>query len=133
MNEVSKLNIKLIHEDSRGQIFAIENNGKEIASIETYTKDAPRGGHFHPFPEDKIVFTGSINYHLLDPKTKKEAIALLKTGDRIVVPPNHPHMFVGVDEHSAFFVIKTPDSENYKATYYAPYRKKIDEFLKSKN
>ncbi|MBS3052362.1 MAG: WxcM-like domain-containing protein [Candidatus Aenigmarchaeota archaeon] len=131
MNENTKLKIELVHEDARGQIFTIEENGKEISSIEGYKKGAPRGGHFHPYPEEKKILSGSIKCYVLNPKTKKEKIVILKNGDRIVIPPNFPHLFLGVSKNSVFLSIINSDSKKYKATDYEPYRKKVDKFLKN--
>lgn len=111
-----------IFKDSRGRIVRLPRGVNVIVSREaTY-----RSGDFHPNTQYDYILSGAVSVKTIDKKRKTECMNMYVEGDLIAIPKNTPHLF--------FFCIDTTMIEwwsgKFKAKYYKPYRKQVEESIK---
>ena len=85
------MEFKKVHEDERGQIYAIGGmltGDREIALLVT-KRGYARGGCIHRRnPEFFIVLSGQVSYHIAH-----ENEQIVGVGEAIEIPPGMPHYF----------------------------------------
>jgi len=57
------MNLKLVHQDKRGEIYILEEKGREVATILTTKKGFARGGCVHKENEWMDTIKGEVDYY----------------------------------------------------------------------
>lgn len=122
------MDLKRIHGDFRGSIFALENlesaDLKEIVILNTNAGYA-RGGCIHLKSEEHlVVIKGRILYHYIFPNEMLERIKPLKDGEGITIPANTAHYYVS-DTDS--IVMEWGPSVDDKCNRHKEMRRMVDE------
>ena len=119
---IMMINIRKIAQDSRGKIFAMEDEGKQFANIITIKEGMSRGGHFHDVAEVINVLDGKIAFSQINPNGKgKETVDTFSAGEQIVIEPGMAHM-ITAKEDSLILENRGP----CKTEAYAPYRNVVE-------
>lgn len=111
-----------VFKDSRGEIRRYEMNGVKFNAL--YTKAGVlRSGDYHPVKQYDLILKGEFAITLR--KNNQDIVIKKSANDFIVIPPNVPHLFKSLTDT---VMIEWWDNE-FKASYYKPYRKLIEEQL----
>ncbi len=111
--------IKLVHKDNRGEIYIIKLRDGIQFNMLTTKKGCGRGGDLHPHRQFDLVLEGEFEVWLKKTKIEKK---VFKKYDYIVIPPKIPHLFIAKKDT---VMLEWWDKE-FKATYYKPFRKIIE-------
>lgn len=107
------LEMKKIHEDNRGEMYAIPITEEKDILIYTTNKGYARGGGYHTGDDENfIVIKGTVNFLI------GERWATFREGSSGVVPKNYPHMMIA-EEYSIMMEwgAKRTDKDHYDASY----------------
>lgn len=113
--------------DIRGTILFCSYGSSSINFVET-KKGFSRGGHYHKFKSDHILFRGKIEFRELNLDTNMEQIRILSAPYTISVEPNIAHLLTALED--ALF-LECFDTD-YSAIDYQPYRKIVNEKINQK-
>lgn len=117
--------IKQLQKDARGEVYKITFGEREFMFVTTY-KGASRGGHSHKLDIRPIFVSGSFKYRYIE--NGKELEKIVKAGDVIDVEPGTVHMLTALED-SVFVEEMLKDQQT---TNYPPWRKIVEDFLKSR-
>lgn len=121
------LEIRKVHEDSRGEIFEVLLDKKQTGLIVSTKKGKARGGHYHPRTQEMYVVKGRFEYITMQKGRKEtEKRRIIKEGAFISVPPNEIHMMIAKTDCVFFESMRG----GYEAKNYPPYRKIVEEKMK---
>lgn len=117
------ITIKKIHEDKRGEIWAFYIGGVEYTLLIT-SEGYARGGCIHNIVEHGVVLEGKVEYFIKPlEKGMRRGHWILNKGDRITVPPEHPHYFIAL-KPSIFLEWGAPSEQ--KRRKHPKWRKIVD-------
>lgn len=121
------LELELVSKDARGEIYVLKNKrGEEVANLDGFNAGAPRGGHYHSYPEIKTVVHGRLNYLRVDPRKIDSEIKTVVVKDDIIdIEPMIAHLFIALEDSLLFGT----RGGRYETTNYQPYRKVVEDFL----
>ena len=109
-NENSVIKIKPVHEDERGKIIDIIDDGDFVhAGIVTFKKGAVRGNHYHKQTEQvNYILKGKIRYLSKDLTKKGSKIVenIMVPGDMIIDPPFQWHEQEAIEDSEMLFFTK---------------------------
>ena len=115
--------ITKVHEDSRGEMYAIALGDRELILLHSKAGSV-RGGHSHDVPETVVVLTGKLQYHKLS-ETGIEVIAVLHEGDCSENAAGVVHMGEFPEDSWILEWKICPDKRAWKNTDYAPCRERV--------
>jgi len=117
---MEKIEVKKIHEDSRGKIYSIKLNTQELI-LWTLKKDYIRGGNFHKSIQHDIIISGDVlvTYREKDKDIKK----VYTEGEYIKFDPQTPHMFMALTDD--VIVLEWLEG-TFEKKYFDLYRKLIE-------
>mgnify|MGYP001602327713 FL=1 len=116
--------ITKVHEDSRGELYAINLPGDRELMLLHSKAGSVRGGHSHDVPERVMVLTGKLQYHKLSP-TGIEVIAVLQEGEYSYNAAGEIHMGEFPEDSWILEWKICPDKHSWKNTDYAPWRERV--------
>ena len=125
-NNMKKLTYEKKIEDRRGKILFLSYGNNKINLIEI-RKSFARGGHFHKSTTSHFLIKGKIELHEENINTKQEKISIIEAPFILVVPSNHAHLLIALED-SLFF----ESFGEYEATNFPKYRNIIDKKLNQK-
>lgn len=82
--------VRLVHEDSRGEMYVIPIDGQELMLIHSKA-GSMRGGHSHEIPEAVLLLTGEMK-HYKRYASGTEHMQRLSAGDSYFNRPGEVHM-----------------------------------------
>ena len=115
--------ITKVHEDSRGEMYAIALGDRELILLHSRAGSV-RGGHSHDVPEQVMVLTGKLQYHKLS-ETGLEVIAVLREGECSYNAAGEIHMGEFPEDSWILEWKICPDKHTWRNTDYAPWRGKV--------
>jgi len=111
--------------DDRGEINKLDIKGTRVNLLYT-KKGALRSGDIHPNNQFNVILSGEIE--ITYRKGNKDVKEIKKPNELIMTPAGVPHLFKFTKDTVLLEWWDGP----FKAEYYAPYRKFVDESLKKK-
>lgn len=116
--------ITLIHSDERGQIWILLIKGKEHTFLVTHQGFA-RGGCVHPLSNEyAVIIKGRVEYHVKGRKPR-----IYRTGQSLMIPRNHPHYFVALEDS---IILEWGAKPQEKDIRNKEWRRKVDEINEAK-
>jgi mannose-6-phosphate isomerase-like protein (cupin superfamily) len=113
------MNFEKVHEDKRGEIYAITGED-ELSNLLVTHKGFARGGCMHKETEHFLVVQGQIILHL----PYKDQI--MNAGECVSYPPMTPHFFISLTESIVMESGAQPPADKY-----LPYAEKVAEINSS--
>ena len=122
------INIKKVHEDARGKLFVMDEDGEEFAHLATIKAGASRGGHFHDEEEIIRILDGELDFMLTDSEgIGEEQRSSLSKGDEILLEAGMAHLLTAKEDSLLIGFLKKCRTEVYK-----PYRNVVESFRNNK-
>ena len=115
--------ITKVHEDARGEMYAINIGDRELILLHSKAGSV-RGGHSHDVPETVVVLTGKLQYHKLS-ETGIEVIAVLQEGEYSYNAAGEIHMGEFPEDSWILEWKICPDKHSWKNMDYALWREKV--------
>jgi hypothetical protein len=113
-----------VHHDVRGEIHNMQI-GTARFNVLVSRAGTLRSGDVHGVPQLDLIFTGRVR--LTTREAGRDVVRTFGGGELIVIPPNIPHLFEFLEETVMAEWWKGP----FAARYYAPYRKRVDEAMRT--
>ena len=113
-------------EDTRGKIL-MYSYGKNNLNLIEIKKGFARGGHYHPYSQNHIVISGTIEYREENILTNEEKIMIIDEPKILFVPANTAHLFIALEDS----IFAETYDKKYDATNYPKYRSIVDKKMKS--
>lgn len=105
--------------DARGEIHNMDIAGARF-NVLVSKAGTMRSGDVHRWPQYDTVFRGLVQ--VTTRESGKDVMRTYTSGDRILIPPNIPHMFTFVNDT----VMAEWWAGPFEARYYRPYRSQVD-------
>ena len=118
------IDLKLVHEDARGELYAINlPDNREIMLLHSKAGTL-RGGHSHSVPEQVLVLTGRMLYHKMPPG-RSGIVLELEPGDCSFNDAGMIHM--GQFETDAWVLeLKLAKKGEWTQENYPPWREMVE-------
>ena len=123
------IDLKLVHEDARGELYAIELPDNREVMLLFSKAGTLRGGHSHSVPEQVLVLTGRMLYHKLHPG-RASYTTELEPGDCSFNAADVIHMGEFLED-SWIIEAKMAKKGEWSQTDYEPYRARVRESVAS--
>ena len=115
--------ITKVHEDSRGEMYAINLGDRELILLHSKAGTL-RGGHSHDVPEQVMVLTGKLQYHkLAEPDI--EVIATLGEGECSYNKAGEIHMGAFPEDSWILEYKVCPNKNSWMNRDYGPWRARV--------
>jgi hypothetical protein len=105
--------------DARGEIHNLMIGGARF-NVLVSRAGTMRSGDVHRWPQLDLIFSGLVR--LTTREGGKDVVRSYGSGDKIVIPPNIPHLFEFVNDT----VMAEWWTGPFEARYYRPYRQRVD-------
>jgi quercetin dioxygenase-like cupin family protein len=125
--------IKLVHEDSRGEMYSISlPDGQELMLLHS-NPGSFRGGHSHNGAEVAMILSGKMLHRKriepIEAGEPVEEISVLVAGDICCNPVGQVHMGEFLEDTWLVEAKSGPENGGWITTDYEPYRQRVWESL----
>ena len=124
--------LKLEHQDSRGQIYSIQLPGDREVMLLQSKQGSLRGGHAHDVDEIVVFLTGKMTYHKLKEieadgewLADGEITRDMKPGDVSFNPRGQFHMAEFLEDSWVLEYKLCKDKHSWKNIDFAPWRERV--------
>lgn len=116
--------IRLVHEDDRGEMYAIDIGDRELMLLHSRA-GTWRGGHSHNVPELVMVLTGKMRYHKRREGWDVADAVVLGEGDSSGNDAHEIHMGEFLEDTWLIEWKVCKDKHSWENTNYEPWRGRV--------